>query len=75
MKIADNGKGITEDDIFNIDSIGIIGMKERSMVLGGDLIIKGLRGKGTVVTLEIPMNKNIIEENEVIPSLKNVNAL
>lgn len=56
LMVQDNGKGITEKEIEHPESLGIIGMRERSDILGGSLQIKGSPGKGTTVELKIPMN-------------------
>ena len=55
MTVKDNGVGITEEEISNSDSFGIIGMQERALLLGGDIKIKGVQGKGTTVTASIPI--------------------
>ncbi len=54
LKVRDNGKGISEKEINNIKSIGIIGMKERALIIGGKINITGSPGCGTMVTLQIP---------------------
>lgn len=56
MKVTDNGVGITEERILNSKSFGIIGMQERTLLLGGDIKLKGVRNKGTTVTVSIPIN-------------------
>ncbi len=56
MKVIDNGIGITEEEILNSNSFGIIGMQERTLLLGGDIKIKGVREKGTTVTASIPIS-------------------
>jgi signal transduction histidine kinase len=58
LEISDNGKGIADADLSSIGSIGILGMKERTLALGGELYIKGCPGKGTTVTLRIPCPGN-----------------
>ncbi len=55
LKVKDNGKGINPNKIDNINSIGLIGMKERSELIGGKIDIAGEKNKGTCVTLEIPL--------------------
>ena len=55
LRVADNGKGITRDEIGSSDSIGIMGMKERALSLGGELAIEGVPGRGTTVTLAFPL--------------------
>ncbi len=54
MTVKDNGAGITEEEILNSKSFGIIGMQERALLLGGDIKLKGVRDKGTTVTVSIP---------------------
>jgi signal transduction histidine kinase len=56
MKVKDNGVGITEEEILNSKSFGIIGMQERALLLGGEINIKGVRDKGTTVTASIPID-------------------
>jgi signal transduction histidine kinase len=54
LEVKDNGIGINESQISDIESLGLTGMRERAVLLGGKLMIKGKKGKGTVVTLSIP---------------------
>jgi PAS domain S-box-containing protein len=55
LRIKDNGHGINPEQIYAIKSLGIIGMKERALILGGEVTIEGIPGKGTVVTVEMPL--------------------
>jgi signal transduction histidine kinase len=55
LQIHDNGRGISEGEIADRTSIGLLGMKERAQALGGELNIKGIAGKGTSVTVSIPL--------------------
>ena len=57
MKIKDNGKGITEEQVYNPSSLGLMGMFERSHACGGDMRIIGTEGKGTTITLTIPFDE------------------
>ena len=56
LEVEDNGKGISNEQLFNISSIGITGMKERAKFLGGKVFIDGQEGKGTRVFLEMPLS-------------------
>jgi PAS domain S-box-containing protein len=58
MEIEDNGIGIKATRINNIKSIGILGMRERAMLIGGELMITTRKGKGTKITLIIPVKKS-----------------
>ena len=55
--LQDNGKGISEDEIKSVSSLGVRGMKERSVQINGTLTIKGIKNKGTTITLTIPKDK------------------
>lgn len=54
IEVEDNGCGIKETDISRLKSLGLLGMKERSQVFGGELEITGIEGKGTKVSLTFP---------------------
>lgn len=56
MEMKDNGKGITEVEINNTKSLGLLGMKERANIFGGELFIEGIAEKGTSVKLKIPLS-------------------
>jgi PAS domain S-box-containing protein len=56
MEIRDDGKGITQKEIADPTSIGLTGMRERVYALEGTLEIKGVQGKGTTVTVNIPLH-------------------
>ena len=55
--VEDNGRGITEREISDPKSLGLLGMRERALVFGGEVEISGAPGKGTTVTLRIPIQK------------------
>ena len=57
LKVRDNGKGITEEQVSNPTSFGLIGIRERTYYLGGNVVIKGLKDKGTTLTIRIPLPK------------------
>jgi len=58
MEIRDDGRGITKKELASPASIGLTGMRERVYALEGTLEIKGVQGKGTTVSVIIPLNKN-----------------
>jgi PAS domain S-box-containing protein len=63
LTIQDDGSGFDIDEVRVKKSLGLIGMRERAILFGGDLLIKSRVGEGTIVTLEIPM---IPVDNKVI---------
>jgi len=54
LTIRDDGRGITEREIAAVQSLGLLGMRERALFLGGEFQIIGIPGRGTTVTLRIP---------------------
>jgi PAS domain S-box-containing protein len=57
LEIRDNGRGITEEEILNKDSLGLLGMKERVLTFGGELSIRGEPGGGAALVLKIPRKR------------------
>jgi signal transduction histidine kinase len=55
VEIRDNGRGITEPEKAGPSSLGLIGMQERAHLLKGRIEITGFPGKGTVITLRVPV--------------------
>jgi two-component system, NarL family, sensor histidine kinase UhpB len=55
LQIQDNGKGITEHESSGAKSLGLLGMRERSLIIGGTVDIIGETGKGTTVNVRIPI--------------------
>jgi PAS domain S-box-containing protein len=54
LEIRDDGKGMTGVDSARLTSLGLLGMKERAYVLGGEVTFRPGPGGGTVVTVRIP---------------------
>jgi PAS domain S-box-containing protein len=55
LEVRDNGRGIGADQISGSASLGILGMRERTALLGGEFIITGDRGSGTTVRVDVPV--------------------
>jgi signal transduction histidine kinase len=55
LMIRDNGRGITKSEMSSVESIGLLGMSERARLLGGRLTITGAPGRGTTVTVTVPI--------------------
>jgi PAS domain S-box-containing protein len=56
LKVKDDGRGITEKQISDPKSFGLIGIRERVHLFGGESKISGIRDKGTTVTVGIPLD-------------------
>ena len=58
LEVADNGRGISEEEMRSSESIGLIGMRERAGAMGGRLnISRGGKG-GTVVSVDVPLHRH-----------------
>lgn len=55
MTISDDGIGFDNIDFSQKKSFGIIGMKERALLLNGIFKIKSIKNKGTTVKLIVPL--------------------
>jgi signal transduction histidine kinase len=55
LDVQDNGKGIVDEDMRNTKSLGLLGMRERASIFRGQVNITGARGKGTRVSVSIPI--------------------
>lgn len=54
LVVKDDGRGITENETANTRSLGLLGMKERALLVGGEVHIVGESGKGTTVVVRVP---------------------
>lgn len=61
LAVIDNGCGIAEDKIQDKSSIGILGMKERAMSIGGELTVTRSVSKGTSVKVELQLSQQRAE--------------
>jgi signal transduction histidine kinase len=57
MEVRDDGRGITKKQISDLKSIGLTGMRERAYAIGGSLTSTGAQGKGTTITLSVPLSE------------------
>lgn len=55
LEVRDNGVGVTEHQLRNSRSLGVLGMRERAKIFGGSLTIHGREGAGTTTVLEMPL--------------------
>ena len=55
LQVADNGVGIAGNDARGRNSLGLLGMQERAQLFGGEVHISGAPGKGTTVSVRIPL--------------------
>ena len=55
LRVSDNGKGFDKLRLADPKALGLLGMRERALLLGGAIEIESRTGAGTVVTLKIPL--------------------
>lgn len=55
LVVHDDGRGITEEETAGPRALGLLGMRERALMLGGTVTIVGKPGEGTTVTLVVPL--------------------
>jgi signal transduction histidine kinase len=56
LKIEDNGKGFQTDRVGQKKTLGLLGMKERTLMMGGDFSLTSQPGKGTSLSVTVPLN-------------------
>ena len=55
LQVQDNGRGLSEGKVNSSKSLGFLGMRERVLPFDGTIDIRGQRGRGTAVTIRIPL--------------------
>jgi PAS domain S-box-containing protein len=56
LEVQDNGRGITWEQQHDLSSLGLMGMSERAHLIGGEVSITGVEGKGTSVVVRVPLD-------------------
>lgn len=56
LEVKDDGEGITESQRMNAQSLGLLGMKERALLVGGEVRVSGKPGGGTTVVVRVPLD-------------------
>lgn len=55
VELRDDGRGIPREALTSRRSLGLIGMRERARGIGATLEIEGVAGRGTIVSLRVPL--------------------
>ncbi|HEX8833892.1 MAG TPA: sensor histidine kinase, partial [Abditibacteriaceae bacterium] len=56
LTVRDNGRGVTPREISNTKSLGLLGIRERTLLVGGEIQITGAERKGTTVIVQVPLH-------------------
>jgi len=59
LEVRDNGIGIKDGRVFDAKSLGLIGIRERVLLLGGKADIGGKPGEGTLVRVVLPAGEGV----------------
>jgi len=57
LKISDDGKGFDPESVEG-GHYGLLGMRERAQILGGELIVESIPGRGTELIVAVPGDNN-----------------
>jgi signal transduction histidine kinase len=71
LRVEDKGRGFKIAGTAGGSSVGLQGMRERALLLGGNLTVESVPGIGTVVSAELPMS----EKSDTINKPQIENAL
>lgn len=64
LQVIDNGRGIEAKHINAPASLGLLGIRERAGLLGGSVEIRGKPGKGTTVSVAVPLAQSTNHFNQ-----------
>ena len=54
MVIEDDGVGLELEEVEREGRLGLVGMRERTEMLGGNLLVESAPGAGTTIVAEVP---------------------
>ncbi len=60
LHIRDNGVGYENEAVKNKKTLGILGMQERTLMMGGEYRIKSDAGTGTSIEIMVPLTNEVI---------------
>jgi signal transduction histidine kinase len=63
LEIRDDGAGIPDAARYDAASLGLLGMRERAELLGGRMEVAGAPGRGTSVTVYLPLGRHLRPES------------
>jgi PAS domain S-box-containing protein len=55
LAVEDNGVGFVPQSLSGLRSLGLVGMRERAVACGGNVIVRGKPGEGTAIVVTIPV--------------------
>ena len=61
LQVEDNGQGFRPEDLAQGRSLGLLGMRERASMLGGEVAIEPITPRGSRVTLRLPRQAKVTD--------------
>jgi signal transduction histidine kinase len=62
VSINDDGCGFDPGEVMIKKTFGLLGMRERALTLGGDLMILSRPGRGTTIAVKVPLKRPMPEK-------------
>jgi PAS domain S-box-containing protein len=56
LSVRDDGIGMSTEQISDVRSLGLLGIRERAVAIGGTVRIDSIIGKGTTILLRLPLS-------------------
>ena len=60
LEVLDLGEGFDLETEYPRDGLGLISMKERARLAGGELTIASALGRGTTVSVDVPLDRSSV---------------
>ncbi|MGB7542880.1 MAG: PAS domain-containing sensor histidine kinase, partial [Burkholderiales bacterium] len=61
LSVRDNGRGFSPADPRKPNSYGLMGLRERAYLLGGDITIDSAAGRGTTIQVRLPVGEPALQ--------------
>jgi signal transduction histidine kinase len=55
LEVRDDGVGVSPETLARANSLGVLGMRERARIAGGDLEVAGAPGQGAAIRARLPL--------------------
>ena len=55
LVVEDDGKGFDDSEILSESQLGLVGMRERALLLGGSMTLESSPGNGTTICIRVPL--------------------
>ena len=59
LVVEDNGQGFEVEKLAVKEGVGLLGMRERVELLGGSLRLESTPGRGTIISVRLPLQKQV----------------